>query len=160
MTMIPTQQAFNHIVAFEVSKDTLVVHTLPADEQCTIPNMPQAVRRLLKAELKRNRKERLGAVLIVCEATGGYERHVLDVAIDLGVPAARIAPRKANPRPRRPLAGGDPARLVTTQVSLKAPPNHDSTSPAPSHHPPRTTPYLLRPIQSTRPAMPSPDKSP
>ena len=68
MTMIPTQQAFNHIVAFEVSKDMLVVHTLPADEQCTILNKPQAVRRLLKAELKRNRKERLGAVLIVCEA--------------------------------------------------------------------------------------------
>ena len=80
MTMIPTQQAFNHIVAFEVSKDILVVHTLPADEQCTIPNELQAVRRLLKAQLKRNRKESLGPALIVCEATGGYERHVLDTS--------------------------------------------------------------------------------
>lgn len=89
MTMSPTQQAFNHIVAFEVSKDMLVVHTLPADEQCTISNKQQAVRRLLKAELKRNRKDKLGPTLIVCEATGGYERHVLDAAIDLGLPVHR-----------------------------------------------------------------------
>src|SRR5260370_39920350 len=49
MTMSPTRQAFSHVVAFEVSKDMLVVHALPVDEQCTIPNKPQAVRRLLTA---------------------------------------------------------------------------------------------------------------
>jgi transposase len=87
--MIPTQQAYKHIVAFEVSKDSLVVHTLPADEQCTIANKSQAVRRLLKSQLKHNRKEKLGPLLIVCEATGGYERHVLDAAIDLGLPVHR-----------------------------------------------------------------------
>ena len=132
MTMIPTQQAFNHIVAFEVSKDTLVVHTLPADEQCTIPDMPQAVRRLLKAELKRNRKERLGAVLIVCEAAGGYERHVLDVAIDLGVPVHRAHGTRVRffARYRGLLAKTDPidARLLahyglkTDEVQLYVPP--------------------------------------
>jgi transposase len=74
--MTATQQAYNHIVAFEVSKEALVVHTLPADEQCTIANKPQAVRRLLKSQLKNNRKQNLGPMLIVCEATGGYERHV------------------------------------------------------------------------------------
>ena len=52
-------------------------------------NEQQAVRRLLKAELKRNRKDSLDRLLIVCEATGGYERHVLDVAIDLGLPVHR-----------------------------------------------------------------------
>ena len=132
MTMIPTQQAFNHIVAFEVSKDMLVVHTLPADEQCTIPNKPQAVRRLLKAEVKRNRKERLGAVLIVCEATGGYERHVLDVAIDLGVPVHRAHGTRVRffARYRGLLAKTDPidARLLahyglkTDEVRLYVPP--------------------------------------
>src|SRR4029077_3251315 len=132
MTMIPTQQAFNHIVAFEVSKEMLVVHTLPADEQCTIPNKPQTVRRPLKAEVKRNRKERLGAVLIVCEATGGYERHVLDVAIDLGVPVHRAHGTRVRffARYRGLLAKTDPidARLLahyglkTDEVRLYVPP--------------------------------------
>jgi transposase len=76
---------FNHVVAFEVSKASLVVHTLPGDEQCSIANKPQAVRRLLKAAVKANRKGEFGRLLIVCEATGGYERHVIDAAVDLGL---------------------------------------------------------------------------
>jgi hypothetical protein len=62
----------------ETSKETLVVRTLPDDQQCTIDNNPQAVRRLIKAEIKRNRNKQLGQMLVICEATGGYERHVLD----------------------------------------------------------------------------------
>jgi transposase len=85
MTTNPPQIVFNHIVAFEVSKEKLVVHTLPDDEQWTIDNKPQAVRRLIKAEIKRNRKKQLGQMLVICEATGGYERHVLDVAIETGL---------------------------------------------------------------------------
>ena len=61
MTTNPPQIVFNHIVAFEVSKETLVVHTLPANEQCAIDNRPQAVRRLIKAEIKRNRKKNSSA---------------------------------------------------------------------------------------------------
>jgi transposase len=87
--MTPTQQTYNHVVAFEVPKEALVVHSLPADEQCTIVNKPQAIRRLLRSQLKHNRKQKLGAMLIVCEATGGYEQHVLDMAIDLGLPVHR-----------------------------------------------------------------------
>ena len=89
MTTNPPQIVFNHIVAFEVSKETLVIHTLPDDEQCTIDNKPQAVRRLIKAEIKRNRKKQLGRMLVICEATGGYERHVLDVALDMGLSVHR-----------------------------------------------------------------------
>jgi hypothetical protein len=44
MTMNSAQR-FEHIVAFEVSKDNLVVHTLPADEQRTISNALAAIRR-------------------------------------------------------------------------------------------------------------------
>lgn len=87
--MTPTQPPYNHIVAFEVSKDELVVLSLPADEQSQIANSAPAVRRLLKAELKRNARHELGAMLVVCEATGGYERHVLDVAIELGIAVHR-----------------------------------------------------------------------
>ncbi len=68
MTTNPPQIVFNHIVAFEVSKETLVVHTLPDDEQCTIDNKPQAVRRLIKAEINRNRNKQLGQILVICEA--------------------------------------------------------------------------------------------
>ena len=88
-TMTAIRSPFNHVVAFEVSKEQLVVHALPADEQCCIANRPQAVRRLLKAEIKRNRKDGHGPLLIVCEATGGYERHVLDAAIELGLAVHR-----------------------------------------------------------------------
>jgi Transposase. len=89
MTTNPPQIVFKHIVAFEVSKEKLVVHTLPDDEQWTIDNKPQAVRRLIKAEIKRNRKKQLGQMLVICEATGGYERHVLDVALEMGLSVHR-----------------------------------------------------------------------
>lgn len=75
----------DHVVAFEVSKRQLVIHTLPADRQCTIPNTPKAIRRVLMAEIKHNRQARLGAMLVICEATGGYESHVLDVAVELAL---------------------------------------------------------------------------
>jgi transposase len=89
MTMSPTQDPFKHVVAFEVSKTSLVVHSLPADEQCVIANTQQAVRRLLRAEGKRNAKANLGPMLIVAEASGGYERCVLDAALDLGLACHR-----------------------------------------------------------------------
>ena len=89
MTMSPTQGPFKHVVAFEVSKTSLVVHSLPADEQCVIANTHQAVRSLLRAEVRRNAKAKLGPLLIVAEATGGYERRVLDAALDLGLACHR-----------------------------------------------------------------------
>lgn len=89
MTMTPTHPRFNHIVAFEVGKERLVVHVLPADEQSTIANTPAAIRRLLRKERARNDEASLGAMLVVCEATGGYERHVLDIADELALPCHR-----------------------------------------------------------------------
>jgi len=88
-TVTPIRSPFNHVVAFEVSKETLVVHALPADEQCSVANTAPAVRRLLKAEMKRNARQGLGRLLVVCEATGGYERHVLEVAVALGLSVHR-----------------------------------------------------------------------
>ena len=85
MNMTPTASRFNHIVAFEVCKAELVVHTLPADRQQTIKNAPATVRRLLKREADRNTKHGLGQLLVVCEATGGYERHVLEAAAERGL---------------------------------------------------------------------------
>lgn len=85
MIMNPTPTCFNHIVAFEVCKIELVVHTLPADRQQRIDNKAATVRRLLKAEQRANARLGLGPILVVCEATGGYERHVIEAAQQLGL---------------------------------------------------------------------------
>ena len=85
MTMLPDQTPFKHIVAVEVAKDHLIVHTLPEDRQVRIANSAKAIRALLKAEMKHNARHRLGPLLIICEATGGYERHVLEASAALGL---------------------------------------------------------------------------
>jgi transposase len=89
MSMIPTATPFNHILAFEVSKSELVLHVLPADSCERLTNTPAAVRRALKRERSRNLKQGLGKLLVVCEATGGYERHILDQAAALELPTHR-----------------------------------------------------------------------
>ena len=38
MFMNPTQPAFNHIIAFDVAKETLAIHVLPGGLTHTIPN--------------------------------------------------------------------------------------------------------------------------
>lgn len=84
-TTPPTRSGFNHIVAFEVAKAELVVHYLPAGITTRLANAATPIRRLLKAEMKRNAAQQLGAMLVVCEATGGYEAHVLAAAVKLGI---------------------------------------------------------------------------
>ena len=80
---------FNHIVAFEVAKAELVVHCLPAGTTTRLANARPAVRRLLKAEMKRNAAQQLGPLLVVCEATGGYERTAIEAAAALGLACHR-----------------------------------------------------------------------
>jgi transposase len=87
MPMSPTHGAFKHVVAFEVAKQTLVVHTLPGDGQHTLPNKPKTIRKLLLREVQRNAQGALGPLLVVCEATGGYEKHVLELCVELGLAA-------------------------------------------------------------------------
>ena len=91
-TLTPIRTSSNpslpeHVVAFEVSKHQLVIHTLPTDKQRTVPNTPAAARRALMAEARHNRRAGLGSMLVVCEATGGYEQHVLAAAASLGIEA-------------------------------------------------------------------------
>ena len=89
MSMNPNERQFNHVIAFEVSKANLVVHTLPADHQQTIANTSSQIRRLLKAEQRANTRLGIGPLLVVCEATGGYERYVLAEAAALGLATHR-----------------------------------------------------------------------
>ncbi len=71
---------FKHVLAFEVAKAKLVTKVLPSGAEATIPNTPAAVRRLVKKELKANANLDHGPLLVICEATGSYDRHVLDAA--------------------------------------------------------------------------------
>ena len=80
---------FNHVVAFDVAKATLSVHILPSGESLSLNNSASAIRRLLNREQKRNTKLGLGAMLVVCEATGGYEKLVLDTAMAMGIDCHR-----------------------------------------------------------------------
>lgn len=84
-TMYPDSSGFNHIVAFDVAKSTLEVCVLPGRKHACIANTPAQVRRLIAREMKRNQREDLGAMLVICEATGGYDKHVLKVATDLDI---------------------------------------------------------------------------
>ena len=54
MTMNPALCLFNHVVAFEVAKDSSVIHVLPADKQSVAANKPMAIRKALLAEMRRN----------------------------------------------------------------------------------------------------------
>ncbi|UWQ30032.1 transposase [Leisingera sp. M523] len=72
-----------NIIAFEVSKASLTVHRLPDDRQVTSPNSVTAIKRFLKT------KRKGGIPFVVCEASGGYERHVLQSCVDLELPVHR-----------------------------------------------------------------------
>jgi len=80
---------YNHIVAFDVGKDALVVQTRPGGKPRKIANRPGPVKILLQRELKRNDQNGGGAMLVVVEATGGYERTILDIATALGIDCHR-----------------------------------------------------------------------
>ncbi len=84
--MMPAAAArFNHVIAFDVAKATLSLHILPSGETLSLQNAGAAIRRLLKREQKRNLKQGLGPMLVICEATGGYEDAVLKAASELGL---------------------------------------------------------------------------
>lgn len=80
---------FKHVLAFEVSKAELVTKVLPSGVKATIPNTPANVRRLIEKERKANAKLGLGPLLVVCEATGTYDRHVLAGAVEKDVACHR-----------------------------------------------------------------------
>lgn len=80
---------YKHVLAFEVSKAELVTKVLPSGVETTIPNTPAEVRRLIERERKANARLGLGPLLIVCEATGTYDRHVLACAIEKDIACHR-----------------------------------------------------------------------
>ena len=88
-TMTANQPRFNHVVAVEVSKADLLVQVLPGGDTSKIVNDPASIRRLIKKEVKRNKTLGIGPLLVICEATGSYSRHVLEAATEFGVACHR-----------------------------------------------------------------------
>lgn len=80
---------FNHVLAFEVSKANLVVYSTHERACVSIANRRVAIRRRIRKEMAANARLGAGPLLVVCEATGGYEREVLEVAVELGVACHR-----------------------------------------------------------------------
>jgi transposase len=89
ITMPLSGERFNCVIAFEVSKAELVVHRAPEGVCATLPNARAAVRRYLKKQTGFKPGMNPGNVLIICEATGGYERPVLEAANELGLACHR-----------------------------------------------------------------------
>lgn len=89
MIMKANPVSYKHIVAFEVAKHELVSHALPDDCQISLANNPAQIRRHLKTRMKAVANKPGDALLVVCEATGGYERHVLKVCGELGLAVHR-----------------------------------------------------------------------
>jgi len=145
MIMPPTPTCFNHIVAFEVSKAELVVHTLQADCQQRIDNKAAAVRRLLKAEQRANARLGLGPMLIVCEATGGYERHVLEAAHLLG-----LATHRAHGSRTRLFARFNGKLAKTDAIDARLIARYGLTPALPLYTPPSPQQAALRQLRQRR----------
>lgn len=85
---------FNHIMAADVGKNELVFFILPGERRLTIANKPKAIKALLLRERRRNQAEGLGAMLLVCEPTGGYEKKLLKIACQLEIAVMRACGRR------------------------------------------------------------------
>jgi transposase len=89
-SIMPNAKAgFNHVIAFDVAKEKLAVHILPSGENFEVANTAACARRLLQREKKRNATLGCGPLLVICEATGGYENNVLKTACELGLACHR-----------------------------------------------------------------------
>ena len=84
--MMPAAAArFNHVIAFDVANATLSLHILPSGETLCLHNDGAAVRRFLKREQKRNRKQGLGPMLRSARRPAVTRTAVLKAAAELGL---------------------------------------------------------------------------
>lgn len=78
----------NSYVGIDVSKDELVVHVLPAQQDRVFPNTTQGLVELVGWLVE------LGGCRVAFEASGGYERALLDALHQAGVVAMRLPARR------------------------------------------------------------------
>lgn len=74
-----------HLVAVDVSKDSLEVQT--EQDSFTVPHTRKGICSLIRKVVSRN-------PFVVCEATGGYERLLMDICHEKDVPVCRTNPAR------------------------------------------------------------------
>ena len=92
--MSESTNPFNYFIAFDVYKEHLDYHFAPNADCGRISNSKKAIIALLKQHLRclpggANKK-----TLIVCEATGGYERNLIEAATSLKLSLHRAEGRR------------------------------------------------------------------
>jgi transposase len=78
----------NAWAGIDVAKDTLAVAVWPGDLSWTVENTPAAHKTLIRRLLT------LGVQKVLLEASGGYERQVLNTLAASGLPTVRVDPRR------------------------------------------------------------------
>lgn len=107
-------------VGIDVSKAELAVHEMPADERFSVPNDKQGWKQLKS-------RYRIGETRFALEATGGYERGVVEHLVDAGHHVVRYSPDrvKAFARSLGKRAKTDPIDARSLAIMLQTLP--DST---------------------------------
>ena len=82
----PSVEAMPCILGIDVAKDTVVLHDSASGQTLTIANSPGPLKKALATFVH--------AELVVCEATGGYERATLDAALAVGIAAHKAEPAR------------------------------------------------------------------
>ena len=104
----PMEKNEDTFVGIDVAKDELVIHILPTNQQLTVSNSPEGIKKLVKLFKKINPEQ------VVLEATGGLERNLLTNLVANGITATAVNPRQA-----RDLAKGLGALAKTDAVDAK-----------------------------------------
>jgi transposase len=91
----PKENNDNIFVGIDVAKNELVIHILPNNQQLTVHNSKEGIKKLVKLFKKNNPEQ------VVLEATGGLERELLANLIANGIPAIAINPRQARDLAKR-----------------------------------------------------------
>lgn len=82
----PAVETVPRILGIDVAKETVVLHDSTSGQTLVLSNTPGCLRKGLAAFA--------GADLLVCEATGGYERNLLAAALAIGIAAHRAEPAR------------------------------------------------------------------
>lgn len=123
----------NTYVGIDVSKDELVVHVLPAELNRAFPNTDTGLAELLGWLLS------LDCRRVVFEASGGYERDLLEVLHQAGLAAVRLPAR----RPRE-LARALGLKAKTDALDARVLAVAAQLLPAPTTSPPTASMQALR----------------
>lgn len=119
-TLTPSRQ----LIAIDIAKDTLQVETAHG-ERFSLSADKTGLRSLLK------RIENLPAPLVVCEATGGYERPLLGVLHQAQIPVALINPARVRDFARSEGQKAKTDKIDTRMILRFAQQKELSATPAP-----------------------------